>query len=71
VTQITISLDDEELARVRALAQARGLSVEEWAREAITKGPDVAPARPRDPLFGLYADEPELTDAIDGAATRG
>ena len=65
VTHITISLDDDELARARALAQAHGLSVEEWAKEVIRHSTTESPARPHDSLFGLYADEPALTDAID------
>jgi len=65
ITYITISLDDEELGHIRALAQAEGLSTEEWAREIIRHTARVSRTRPRDPLFGLYADEPALTDAID------
>ncbi len=70
MTHITISLDDEELARVRAVAQAEGLSVEEWAREMIRHTTLAPRTRPRDPLFGLYADEPALTDAIDDMVTE-
>jgi hypothetical protein len=32
MAEVTITLDDQDLARARALAQAEGLSVEEWLR---------------------------------------
>ena len=65
MADVTITLDDQDLARARALAQAEGLSVEEWLRDLIKRGTVAPRVRPRDPLFGLFADEPELADAID------
>ena len=65
MADVTITLDHEDLARARALAQAEGLSVEEWLRDLIKRGIVAPRVRPRDPLFGLFADEPELADAID------
>jgi hypothetical protein len=65
MADVTITLDDRDLARARALAQAEGLSVEEWLRDLIRRGTVTSRVRPRDPLFGMFADEPELADAID------
>jgi hypothetical protein len=65
MADVTITLDDQDLARARVLAQAEGLSVEEWLRDLIKRGTVAPSVRPRDPLFGLFADEPELADAID------
>jgi Ribbon-helix-helix protein, copG family len=65
MADVTITLDDQDLARARALAQAEGLSVEEWLRDLIKRGTVAPRVRPRDPLFGMFADEPELADAID------
>ena len=65
VAYVTICLDDDELVRARKLAEARGLSVEEWASETIRRSTLEPSDRPRDSLFGLHAHEPELTDAID------
>ena len=65
MADVTITLDDEDLARARALAQAEGLSVEEWLRDLIKRSTVAPRVRPRDPLFGMFADEPELADAID------
>ena len=47
MADVTITLDDQDLARVRALAQAEGLSVEEWQQDL----PPVLPIRlsPRPP----------------------
>jgi hypothetical protein len=61
----TITLDDQDLARARGLAQAEGLSVEEWLRDLIRRGTVTPRVRPRRPLFGMCADEPELADTID------
>ena len=65
MAEVTITLDDQDLARARALAQAEGLSVEEWLRDLIRHGTVTPRVRPRDTLFGMFADEPELADAID------
>ena len=65
MADVTITLDDQDLARARALAQAEGLSLEEWLRDLIRRGTGAPHLRPRDPLFGMFADEPELADAID------
>ena len=65
MAEVTITLDDQDLARARALAQAEGLSVEEWLRDLIKQSTVAPRVRPRDPLFGMFADEPELADAID------
>jgi hypothetical protein len=65
MADVTITLDDQDLARARALAQAEGLSVEEWLRDLIKRSTVAPRVRPRDPLFGMFADEPELADAID------
>ena len=65
MADVTITLDDQDLARARALAQAEGLSVEEWLRDVIKRSTVAPRVRPRDPLFGMFADEPELADAID------
>ena len=65
MADVTITLDDQDLARVRALAQAEGLTVEEWLRDLIKRSTVAPRVRPRDPLFGMFADEPELADAID------
>ena len=65
MADVTITLDDQDLARVRALAQAEGLSVEEWLQDLIRRGIVTPRIRPRDPLFGMFADEPDLADAID------
>ncbi len=64
MVQITISLDEQELAQAAAQAHAQGLSVEEWLREVVRRTTIVQP-RPRDPAFGMLADDPELADAID------
>ena len=65
MADVTIPLDDQDLARDRTLAQAEGLSLEEWLRDLIRRGTAAPRIRPRDPLFGMFADEPELADAID------
>jgi hypothetical protein len=65
MAEVTLTLVDQDLARARALAQAEGLSVEEWLRDLIKRGTVAPRVRPRDPLFGMFADEPELADAID------
>ena len=65
MAEVTITLDDQDLARARALAQAEGLSVEEWLRDLIRHGTVTPRVWPRDTLFGMFADEPELADAID------
>ena len=65
MADVTITLDDQDLARARALAQAEGLSLEEWLRDLIKRSTVATHVRPRDPLFGMFADEPELADAID------
>jgi Ribbon-helix-helix protein, copG family len=64
--QITITVDEQVLARARELAQAEGVSVEEWLRVLIRQGVASTPrAKPRDPLFGMVAGDPDLADAID------
>lgn len=66
MAQITIDVDEDELARARALAAAEGLSVEDWLHVLIERGAIPAPpVRPHSPLFGMVANEPELADAID------
>jgi hypothetical protein len=66
MTQITITIDEQVLARARELAQAEGLSVEEWLHLLIRQGVASTPhVKPRDPLFGIVADDPDLADAID------
>jgi hypothetical protein len=65
MADVTITLDDQDLACARTLAQAEGLSLEEWLRDLIRRGTAAPCIRPRDPLFGMFADEPELADAID------
>ena len=65
MADVPITLDDQDLARARALAQAEGLSVEEWLRDLIKRSTVAPRGRPRDPLFGMSEDEPELDDATD------
>jgi hypothetical protein len=65
---IELRLDDETLARLRRLAEARGVSVEDLLREAIRRLPDISSADDR--LMGLFADEPELLDQVVEEAMR-
>jgi len=64
VVQVTMSLNEQELAQAATQAQAQGLSVEEWLREII-KQETTTDRCPRDPAFGMRADDPGLADAID------
>ena len=70
MADVTITLDDQDLARARALAQAEGRNVEEWLRVLIKRSIVAPRVRPRDPLFGMFADEPELADAIDAVVAE-
>lgn len=66
MTQITITVDEQELARVRAQANVTGLSVEEWLRQLINQQTTShTSVQPRDPFIGMFADDPEAADAID------
>lgn len=64
MVQVTMSLNEQELAQAATQAQAQGLSVEEWLREII-KQETTTDRCPRDPAFGMRADDPSLADAID------
>lgn len=71
MAQITITVNEQELARARILAQAAGLSVEEWLRRLIAgDGAGQVALRPHDSLFGLFADDPEATSAIDAVVSE-
>lgn len=64
---VTINVDDQDLARVTERAQAEGTTVEEWLQLVVKQESklDLPLVRPRDPVVGMLADEPELADAID------
>jgi hypothetical protein len=47
------------------LPLTKGGSDEEWLRDLIKRSTVAPRVRPRDPLFAMFADEPELADAID------
>jgi hypothetical protein len=67
---VEVTLDDNEFAQATGRANEAGVSLDVWIRDLIRQA--ALPARPTDPLFGLLADEPELTDAIDAVvAERG
>ena len=65
MARLTLTLEGEELERVRLLAQAQGLSVEEWLHEVIRQAENAPHIRPHDVLFGLFGDEPPLAGASD------
>lgn len=66
MAQVTIDVEEDVLARARNLAQAQGLSLDEWVQNVIEQNAitDLS-SLPRDPFIGMLADEPELADAID------
>lgn len=68
---VTISIDERQWAQARAQAETEGMSVEEWLQRLIQRSTSSSPyERPRDPLFGLLANEPDLADAIDGVVAE-
>jgi predicted transcriptional regulator len=66
VESIELQLDEQTARRLRELARARNRSVENFVRDLLA---DVARgASERDPLWGLFSDEPELMDQVLAAA---
>ncbi len=61
-----LHLDELSYARAKHMAEARNVSVEQWASEAIERFSVVMPSTPpeRDSMIGLFADAPELLDQI-------
>lgn len=70
MARLTLTLEGEELEHARVLAQAQGLSVQEWLHEVIRQAESAPHIRPHDVLFGLFGDEPPLTGASDDVATE-
>lgn len=67
---VDVALDDQECALAVSRAREAGVSLEDWVRDLVRRA--AVPTYPSDPLFGSLADEPDLTDAIDGVvAERG
>lgn len=65
---IDVTLDDHEFDQAEALAREAGVSVETWVRDVIRRA--ALPTQPTDPLFGLLAGEPDLTDALDAVVAE-
>ena len=65
MAQITIDVDEQVLERIQKQAREAGLSVEEWLRQLIDQDAPLPPGQPSDPFIGMFADKPELADAID------
>lgn len=70
MAEITITVDEQELARAQEWAREAGLSVEEWVRQLLDQNASLPPVRPHDPLFGIFADDPEAVDAIDAVVAE-
>ena len=67
---IDVVLNDNDYAQVLSRAEEAGVSVNEWVRELVHHS--AVASHPRDPLFGILADAPDLADALDAVvAERG
>jgi len=68
--QIEIALSDTEYTQVLSRAQEAGKSVSEWVENLVRHASGID--SPRDPLFGILADAPDLADTLDAiVAERG
>lgn len=66
--RIEIELDEETLARARKLAEARRCSLDELVRAFIQE--ETKPITPEDTVLGMFADEPDLLDAVVESAMQ-
>lgn len=63
---IELQLDDQTAERLRRLASARRVTLEELLQETISQLGETA--EKDDPLWGLFADDAELIDqVVEGA----
>ncbi len=57
---LTLQLTPEQDARLRAEAEQRGMSVEDYVLYRALSSGDA----PHDSLTGLFADDPDMVDAV-------
>lgn len=72
MTTIKLQLDDDTFARAQALAKQRGCTLSQLIAQLVTDG-DNGDREPHDDapsVVGLFADEPELLDAVVADAMR-
>jgi len=72
MTTIQLQLDDETFARAESLAKQRGCTLSELVTQLVVERGNGAhgPADDAPSIVGLFADEPELLDAVVADAMR-
>ena len=69
MSRLQLDLDDEVLSRAERLALQRGITVEQLLLELLEQAITPAPIA-RDPILGLFSDEPDLMDQVAEDALR-
>ena len=68
MVSVTLRLNNREYSKITKLAKIRKCSVDTVIKDAIAR--TKTPAVRKDCIIGLFADEPELVDAIAHSAMQ-